>query len=64
MDRNWRGGEFRFGRYQGRLGDGVVAELRRRYDGWLVRQEVDSDDDGTLVFSPLLSEHRLVKAAG
>ncbi len=62
LDQNWRGGEFRFSRFQGQLDDGVVAELRRRYAQWSVRQEIDQDGDGTLVFRPLLAEHRVMKA--
>jgi hypothetical protein len=62
LDENWCGGEFRFSRFQGRLGDGVITELKRRYDRWAVRQEVDEDGDGTLVFAPLLARHRFPNA--
>jgi len=61
LDENWRGGEFRFSRYHGQLDPGVLAELRRRYERWTVRQEIDPDGDGTLVFAPLLHEHRVLK---
>jgi hypothetical protein len=62
LDQNWSGGEFRFSRFQGHLDDGVVAELRRRYECWALRQEIDQDGDGTLVLVPLLAEHRAKRA--
>jgi hypothetical protein len=62
LDENWRGGSFRFSRYRGRLSDGIVKELQRRYGGWTVRQEIDGDGDGALVFTPLLRAHRVARS--